>query len=202
MNITLEKYIKVLNAGFSLDILYLLKLIKDKVDITDAILLPKIGAINQMLLRKQLITEDNQVTMSGEELLSYMEDDGNPKELVKRLKTNDFEKWWVTYPATNMFVYKNKTFKGTQSKRVKKLDCKQLFNKYINEGFTADDIINATEYHIQMAKDLSFKKGENQISFIGNSYRYLNEKMFQPFIEIYKQNINKQPEQVGNAVDI
>jgi len=35
-----------------------------------------------------------------------------------------------------------------------------LFNKYINEGFTADDIINATEYHFQLAKDLSFKKGE------------------------------------------
>jgi len=202
MNITLEKYIKVLNAGFSLDILYLLKLIKDKVDITDAILLPKIGAINQMLLRKQLITEDNQVTMSGDELLSYMEDDGSPKELVKRLKTNDFEKWWVTYLASNMFVYKNKTFKGTQSKRIKKTECKQLFNKYINEGFTADDIINATEYHFQLAKDLSFKKGENQISFIPNSFRYLNEKVFLPFIEIYKQNINKQPEQVGNAVDI
>lgn len=201
MNITLEKYIKVLNAGFSLDILYLLKLIKDKVDITDAILLPKIGAINQMLLRKQLITEDNQVTMSGDELLSYIEDDENPKELVKRLKTNDFDKWWVTYPATNMFIYKNKIFKGTQSKRVKKLECKQLFNKYINEGFTADDIINATEYHFQMAKDLSFKKGENQVSFIANSYRYLNEKMFVPFIELYKKQTNKSTE-IGSAVDI
>lgn len=201
MNITLEKYIKVLNAGFSLDILYLLKLIKDKVDITDAILLPKIGAVNQMLLRKQLITEDNQITMSGDELLSYIEDDENPKELVKKLKTNDFDKWWVTYPATNMFIYKNKTFKGTQSKRVKKLECKQLFNKYINEGFTADDIINATEYHFQMAKDLSFKKGENQVSFIANSYRYLNEKMFVPFIELYKKQTNKSTE-IGSAVDI
>lgn len=201
MNITLEKYIKILDAGYSLDILYLLKLIKDKVDITDVILHPKIEAINQMLLRKQLITDDNGITMSGNELLSYLEDVDNDKELVKRLKTTDFEKWWVTYPSSNMFVYKNKTFRGTQSKRIKKVECRQLFNKYLNEGFLADDIINATEYHFQVAKDLSFKEGKNQLSFIGNSYRYLNEKMFVPFIELYKQKATK-VEQVGNAIDI
>lgn len=203
MNITLEKYIKILDAGYSLDVLYLLKLIKEGVDITEAILHPRVDAINQMLLRKQLVTDDNKVTMSGEDLLGYLEeDDTSTKGIVKRLKTNDFEKWWVTYPSTNMFTYKTKTFKGTQNKRIKKIECRQLFNKYLNEGFTADDIINATEYHFEVAKDVSFKKGENQLSFIANSERYLREKMFEPYIEIYKQNINKQPERVGNAIDI
>lgn len=201
MNITLEKYMKILDAGYSLDVLYLLKLIKDGVDITAALLHPRIDAINQTLLRKQLITDENIVTVSGDDLLGYLEGNEDDKGIVKRLKTNDFDRWWLIYPSTNMFTYKNKVFKGTQNKRVKKIECRALFNRYLNEGYTAEDIINGTEFHFQVAKDLSWKKGENQLSFIANSLRYLKEQMFSPYIDLYKENTNK-VEQVGSAMDI
>lgn len=193
MNITLEKYIKILDAGYSLDILYILKLIKEGVDISKELTHPKIQAIHQMLLRKALATEDGTVTISGEDLLSYLEEDGEKvTEMVKKVKSEGFEKWWVTYPSTNMFVYKGKTFPGTQSKRIKKEDCKRLFNKIVNEGIPAEDIIGATEYHFQVAKDLSFKHGKNEISYIPNSERYIREKMFQPYIELYKNKIKSE----------
>lgn len=201
MNITLEKYIKVLDAGYSLDILYLLKLLKEGVNISKEILHPKIGAIHQMLLRKALATEENKITVDGEDLLAYLEEDGEKvKEIVKRVKAEGFDKWWTTYPATNMFLYKGKTFPGTQSKRIKKDDCKKLFQKIVNEGIPSEDIIGATEYHFQVAKDLSWKEGKNQISYIGNSERYLREKMFEPFIELYKNKTKTHT--TSNAVNI
>lgn len=189
--ITLEKYIQILNAGYSLDILYLLKLIKEGIDITDELLHPKIAAINQMLLRKELICE-NGVTLSGDELLSYLGEDTVDRKIVKRIKSEGFDKWWQVYPATNMFSHKGKTFTGTQSKRIKKPECKILFAKYVNEGMPAEDIIAATEFHITTAKDESYKQGKNQLSYIANSHRYLNEKMFEPYIELYKQSAKVQ----------
>lgn len=203
MNITLEKYIKILDAGYSLDILYILKLIKEKVDISQEILHPKLGAIHQMLLRKGLATDEWKVTMDGDTLLDYLEEDGEKlKEIVKKVKTEGFDKWWLTYCPTNHFVYKNKVFSGTQSKRIKKDDCKKLFQKIVNEGISAEDIIGATEYHFQVAKDLSFKHGKNEISFIGNSFRYLNERMFAPYIDMYKSKIKTTETALSNAVDI
>ncbi len=203
MNITLEKYIKVLDAGYSLDILYLLKLIKDKVDISREILHPKLGAIHQMLLRKSLVTSDWGVTLDGTDLLSYLEEDGErPKEIVRRVKAEGFDQWWLVYPSTNMFIYKGKTFPGTQSKRIKKDDCKRIFQKLVNEGIPAEDIIGATEYHFQVAKDLSFKHGKNEISYIPNSERYIRERMFEPYISMYKSKVKTTETALSNAVDI
>lgn len=200
MNITLEKYIKVLDAGYSLDILYILKLIKEGVDLSKELLHPKIEVIHQMLLRKSLVTNEDRVTLDGEELLDYLEEDGEKiKEIIKKVRSEGFEKWWTTYPSTNMFVYKGKTFAGTQNKKIKKEDCKRLFQKIVNEGILSEDIIGATEYHFQVAKDISFKERKNQLSYIANSERYLREKMFQPYIVLYK---NKIKNNISNTIDI
>ena len=192
MNITLEKYIKILDAGYSLDILYLLKLIKEGVDLTEEILHPKIAAINQMLLRKALVSEQK-VTMTGDQLLAYLDtEEVKNVKLVKIIKAADFDKWWEIFPATNTFVYKGKTFTGSRSLRQKKADCKLLFAKHLNEGMKSEDIIGGTEYHMQIAKEESFKKGDNKLTYIASSERYLREKMFEPYIELYKKASHKE----------
>jgi len=188
MQISVENYLKLLDEGYSLDILYILQQIKDGIDISDEILHPKFGLTYQFIQRKELIS-DGVLTLKGEEVLSYI--DNKPKK-VKTKSTEEFILWWNTYPSTNMFVYNNKTFPGVQSKKIKKEDCKRLFNKLLNEKYSAEDIIKATEYHFKTAKELSFKTGKNELSYIPNSERYLREKMFEPYISLYKQNIKSE----------
>ena len=190
MNITLERYVQILDAGYTLDILYILKLIRDNVDMSGVLDHPKISAIQQMLLRKSLLSSENKVTLSGEDLLRMIEEDNEkPLNIIKRVTSSDFDKWWLTYMPSNMFVYKGKTFSGTQSKRIKKDDCKKAFAKILNEGISAEDITGATEYHFQVAKELSYKHGKNEISYIPNSLRYLSERMFQPYVEMHKNKV-------------
>jgi len=176
-----KKWKAINDDGYSSDAISILQFIKEQEELDEEHL--KTQSILSLLERKQLINE-NKLTLLGEELLNSLE----LEELVsiKKIKVDKFEDWWKIYPATDGFTMDGKTFMGTQSKRIKKDACKALFKKIVNEGYSEDDIINATKFHMEQAKKLSFKRGVSQISFIGNSFRYLNEKMFEPYIQSSK----------------
>lgn len=180
--ISLDKYIELANAGYPLDVVYILTEMVKGVNPTEKFANnKKLMGLYKMLMRKQLINEDNSLTDQGKELLSYL--DNKPKA------SPQFDTWWLTYPATNVFKHKGRTFTGTQNKRKKKDECRALFNKLIAEGFDPLEIIQATKYHFELAKELSCKEGKNEISFIANSERYLRNKDFEPYIEIYKDKV-------------
>lgn len=167
-------------AGLTLNSIYLLEQIINQADISGLDDRHSLSAL-QTLQRKGYVDIKMQVSQTGLELYQSLDTE---ILVTKKIKKQDdkFEEWWNVYPATDDFEINGRHFKGSQKKNIKKDECLVLFNKLINSGFTPDDIINATKYNIDNAKNLSLRKGTNQLSFITNSERYLREKCFEPFI--------------------
>jgi len=157
----------------------------------------------QYLQRKGYVDIKGSISKFGKELYDSL---FLPAEQVKTAKKkavdkeDDFEKWWNVYPATNHFTHKNKEFKGVQNKRIRKEDCRKLFFACTNGATSPEDLIRATKYHFETAKDLSVKSGDNQLSYIPNSERYLREKRYEAYIEISKSK-KLSPTNIG-AIDI
>lgn len=141
------------------------------------------------MVKRLLLTEDYKITPAGEEILRIQEyDDWKEVAIETFAAMSQFDQWWTIYPATNDFEINGRHFKGSQKKNVNKGQCKEIFDRYVKlKLFLAEDIIRATEYHINLAKELSLKKGENQLTYITNSERYLREKYFEPYIEKSKK---------------
>jgi len=185
-NFTQAHYSSLCKQKIPLDCMFILEMIKEEQDIDNEEFLPFI----QRLQRKGYIDIHNNLTSYGEELYESMKN-----EVVTEVKTRKrprvngekFDEWWETYPATNNFTIQNTDFKGTQNKRIKKDECKRLFNVMCSSEFDPDDVILATKHHLQTAMELSLKRRENQVSFIPNSERYLRERYFEPYIKLYKE---------------
>ena len=176
-----NKWKSLADEGYSSDVISFLQFIKEEEEVDEEH--PKTQAIISLLDRKQLI-QDRILTTLGHELLDNSEiSDSLP---IKRV-SDRFEEWWKSYPASDAFNLDGRTFMGTQSKRIKKDLCKAKFNKLISSGIAAEDIIQATKYHVEQAKKLSLKKSQNQVSFIPNSERYIREEMFMPYIDLLKE---------------
>jgi hypothetical protein len=112
--------------------------------------IPKIEAIYQGIKRKGLVTEEGKLTLSGKELMTFLETEEEHVELTKKKSTeDDFTSWWKVYPGTDTFKYKSKGFTGTRSLRAKRDDCKVKFDKIIEEGeYTVTDLIDAIKYEV------------------------------------------------------
>ena len=129
LNLKVEHFIELQKKSYSLDQIFLLKLIQEEKDLTsicnDSV---KINTLYNSLIRKGLINEDNCLTLLGEEILSFIDSKGeNIKLNNKVVNVNDFDLWWEIFPANNKFDI----FKATRTFKVKKDDCKTLFNKYV-----------------------------------------------------------------------
>lgn len=178
-----NKWKQISDQGYSSDAISLLQFIKEEEELDEEH--AKTQSILSLLERKQLIV-DNKLTVLGQDLLNNLVLE---EILPKFKKSNKFEDWWRAYPATDSFNLDGRSFLGSQSKRIKKDLCKVQFNKLVNEGFLAEDIIEATKYHIDQAKKLSLKKGTSQLTFVPNSERYLRESLFEPYIDLLKNRI-------------
>jgi capsule polysaccharide export protein KpsE/RkpR len=72
--------------------------------------------------------------------------------------------------------------------RVKKDDCKLKFKKILDEGeYTIDELVAALEYEVLQKKENSVKAGENKLKYMQNSLTYLNQRTFEPYIELIKE---------------
>lgn len=182
------------DEGYSSDAISLLSFLKngEEIDLEHA----KTSALYSFLIRKDLV-QGAVLTPFGEELLKNAEVSSVPVP-TKPKKSDKFEEWWKTYPATNGFTLNGITFEGTQSKKIKKDLCKTEFNKALKDGLDADEIIAATAFHINNIKKFSLKKTESQLTYLANSERYLRERMYVPYMGkkvqpqeevLYKSNV-------------
>lgn len=188
MNITSEQFKVLISKGYSLDVLFILKMIDEGQDISSLTENKKIELLYHTLVRKGLITEDNKVTLEGRSLLGFLSTSEIVIQKRKPVADDGFTKWWSTYPGTDTFTHKGRTFSGTRGLRVKKDDCKLLLTKIVGEGeYTIDELIKALEIEVTQKKDNSVKTGTNKLTYMQNSLTYLNQRTFEPFIELARK---------------
>jgi len=191
MNITLNHLEQLYKNGYTLDMVFLLKMIENEEDVV----VPcqeniKLEVLYHSLIRKGLITDSGSITNSGKDLLQWMKlEESQPVKLTrKRVSEDPFNTWWNTYPATDTFTYKNKFFEGTRSLRAKKEDCKIKLNKIINEGeYTIEEMLDALKFEVTQKKENSIKTKTNKLSYMQNSLTYLNQRTFESFIDLIRE---------------
>ena len=204
-NVTPSHFEQLLKQSYSLDHIFLLKLIEANIDIqplTDGSM--KIAGLYQSLVRKGLVSDVTQeITQVGRELLTFA--DTEVKEPIKKLKqkSSDFETWWNAFPATDNFEHRNKKFSGSRGLKRSREDCRIKFNKILAEGeYTAQLITDATALDVFLKKEASVKNNENRLSFIQNSLTYLTQRSFEPFIEMIKTGMEIPNAQTKRSIDI
>jgi len=186
LNISHLQFEELIKKSYSLDLIYLLKLIEDNYDVESLCKRSvKISTLYATLLRKGLISEAGESTIIGKDLLQYAESDKNEKFIKKKADDTGFEKWWKIYPSTDTFMYKGMKFTGSRGLRQARTECKRKFNDILMEGkYTEDQLIKALEYDVLQKKEKSVESKTNKLAYMQNSLTYLNKKSFEAFIEL------------------
>ena len=190
LKITPYHFEELIKKSYSLDVIYLLKLIEDKFDVQPLCQNSmKIAALYQTLMRKGLISEtDEKITTQGVELLKFMETKEATKIVKRKPATSEFEEWWKAYPGTDTFTHKGKKFSGNRGLRQNKDECRLRFDKILLEGeYTAAQLIEALAFDVLQKKENSVKTGNNKLTYMQNSLTYLNQRSFEAFIELIKE---------------
>ncbi len=190
MNIkmTFSHFEELIKSGYSLDMLFFIMLVEDGSDVDSLCEASKIKMLHQTVRRKGLLSETNKVTILGKELLAFLNEEQETKMPKKKKTDTDFDKWWSVYPGTDTFTYKGQSFTGTRSMRAKKEECKVKYNSTLAEGdYTAKELMAALEYEILQKKENSIKTKTNRLTFMQNSLTYLNQRSFEPFIELIRE---------------
>lgn len=204
LKITPYHFEEIIKKGYSLDVIFLLKLIEQQFDIQPLCEgSAKIAALQQTLIRKGLISEsDQKITTQGQELIKFIETKEATKIVKLKPVTTEFEDWWKVYPGTDTFKHKGKSFSGSRSLRQNKEECRIRFNKILLEGeYTAADLISALQFDVNQKKENSVKSGTNKLTYMQNSLTYLNQRSYEPFIELIKEGaqVQETPEVVGGT---
>jgi hypothetical protein len=189
LNITHYHFEQIYKAGYTIDIIYLLKLVEEGFDVTSLCEDPKISVLCQTVRRKGLLTEEFKMTTVGKAILGFLDEEGTPeKKFVKKKATSEsFDLWWKAYPGTDTFTHSGKDFTGTRSLRAKRDDCKTKLNSILAEGeYTIEEMIAALEYEVLQKKENSVKTKTNKLSYMQNTLTYLNQRTFEPFIELIR----------------
>lgn len=206
IKLTKEHFIELTKKGLDLNYVYLLMLIKEGHDIetltSDSL---KLEGMRLTLLRKALITEDNKLSALGQELLDFMSSKVATPIEKKKVSTKEFDEWWESYPSTDQFEHQGRVFIGSRGMRVQKEKCKLKFNAIINEGvYSARQIIDATKLVVTLKKNASVKKKTNELTYLQNSFTFLDKDHYVPFIDMLKQGaiIEVKQEQTFGGTDI
>jgi len=206
MNLKLTPYHfeELIKKSYSLDLIFLLKLIEEQHDITPLCEgSMKIAALRQTLVRKGLVTDtEEKLTTIGKELIKFIDTKESKKIVKKKPATTEFEEWWKAYPGTDTFKHGGKSFTGARSLRQNKDECRLKFDKILLEGeYTAAELTQALEFDVLQKKESSVKTGINRLTYMQNSLTYLNQRSYEPFIELIKDGakIEEAPKIVGGT---
>jgi len=204
LKVTPYHFEELIKKSYSLDLIFLLKLIEEQFDIQPLCNNSmKIAALHQSLVRKGLITEtEDKLTTLGIDLLNFIKSEESTKIVKKKPATTEFEEWWKEYPGTDIFTYKGKKFSGSRNLKKDRDECRLKFDKILLEGeYTAAQLTEALKFDVLQKKENSIKTGVNRLSYMQNSVSYLNQRSYEPFIELIKEGakIEEAPKIVGGT---
>lgn len=207
LKLTSSHFSELINKGYSLDMIFLLKLLNDTDEGYSTN--PKIDNILQTLFRKGLITFKHEVTDEGKALIAFLSSSESKPKIPRKKREvveDAFEKWWKAYPPTDTFDYKGKKFKGTRALRAKKPDCKAKIEKILASGeYTINELIEALKLEVSQKVENSYKTGVNKMSYMQNSLTYLNQCTYEPFIELVRAGhkpIEELKESIAGGIQI
>jgi len=206
-NLTPFHFKELILKGYSLDQMFLLKMLHEQLDISDLVKeSAKIAALQQSLIRKGLIIEtEDKLTILGTELLVFM-DSKEPKKIErKKTDTSKFDEWWKEFPSTDTFKHKDRVFSGCRSLKQDKDNCRIKFDKILLEGeHSAQTLIDALKFDVLNKKENSLKTGVNKLTYLQNSLTYLNQRSYEGFIELIQQGteIDEFSENYRSGTDI
>ena len=207
LNVTPQQFEELIKKGYNLDVIFLLKLIDEQYDVSPLCEgSMKIASVYQTLIRKALITKDDEkITTLGKDLLEFMDAKSTGRLIKRKPATTDFEEWWKAYPGTDSFEYKGKKFTGTRAIRKGKDECRLKFDKILLEGeYTAVQLIAALNYELLQKKESSVSTNSNRMTFMQNSVTYLNQRAFEAYIELINDGakIDIAPQKPTGGTDI
>ena len=192
-NLTAFHFRELIVKSYSLDHIFLLKMIHEQFDLSILVKeSAKIAALKQSLIRKGLITEtEDKLTTLGVELLVFMDSKESKKIEKKKVDDSKFEEFWSNFPGTNNFTHHGHSFTGDRSLRINKDDCRIKFDKVLLENeYTSEELIGALKLHILKIKEESVKTNVNKLTYLHNSSTYLSQRDYEPFIELIQQGNN------------
>ncbi len=204
-NLTPSHFDELIKQSYSLDHIFLLKLVEANIDIQPMISgSMKIAGLYQSLVRKGLVSDvTQQITQTGRALLTYADSEVKEPLIKKKTDSPDFEKWWDSYPSTDLFTHKGKSFNGSRGLKRSREDCRIKFNKILAEGdYTAKELIDATVLDVFLKKEASVRTGENKMSYLQNSLTYLAQRSFEPFIEMVRSGVTPGKSTTKHGTDI
>lgn len=178
---------EMFDAGIDVNCLFILEVIAKEISLGEMFKEPKVQNWIQTLIRKQLLTKEGKVSTIGTALLQRL----TGGKVEKHVPEEDmFEVWWRVYPATGSFEWKGQSFPSTQNKRVKKKECRKVWEEILLE-YTPEEVIQGTANHFHLAMDLSVKNRKNEVHFISNSLTYLGNRLFVPYIGERKKGFDR-----------
>ena len=205
LNLSPWHFEELIKKSYSLDHIYLLKLIEQQIDIQPLCNgSMKIAALLSGLIRKGLISEnDEKITILGKELLTFIDSKEEKKIVKQKPATTEFNDWWLTYPGTDTFTHKSKTFAGSRTLRQNKDECRLKYDKILLEGeYTSSQLIEALKFDVLQKKEASLKENTNKLTYMQNSFTYLNQRSYEAFIELINQGITVKETKSNGSTDI
>ena len=204
LNLSPWHFEELIKKSYSLDHIFLLKLIHENFDISSLIKdSMKLKALEQGLIRKGLITEQGALTTIGVELLVFLDSKEEKKFVKKKSSTTDFEQWYKEFPGTDTFTHKGKTFSGSRTLRQNPIDCRLKFDKILLEGeYTATELIEALKFDVLQKKEASIKENTNKLKYMQGSLTYLTQRSYEPFIELIREGIVIKETQSNGSTDV
>jgi len=182
---------QILQLGIDLNHIFILEGFAQGTDLTKHINAGRGESWKQTLIRKGYLSAIGEILPSGNQLLSDI-GIGNISIVKKKrekqeLIVNNFDLWWKAYPGTDNFTYKGKQFKGSRTLRQNKEQCIPKIHKILTEGeYTIEEMIGALELEKTQKMEESIRVGHNKMSYFQNSLTYLNQRTFEPFIELLR----------------
>ena len=191
--------------GLTLDMVFMLKLAQEGHILSElCVQNAKLQLIHQGLVRKGYITDTNKITLSGKNVINFLNEPAPKEKLVKKKPDDEeFNKWWDAFPGTDIFTHNGRNFTGTRTLKRDREGCRLKFNAILAEGEnTAEELIKALEFDILNKKENSVKSGENKLKYLQNALTYLTQRSYEPYIELVRKGIKIEEKQISKGVDI
>ena len=148
-----------------------------------------------------MVTDNGALTTIGVELLVFLDSKEQTKFVKKKPLDTDFDQWYKAFPGTDTFTHKGMTFTGSRTLRNSKDDCRLKFDKILLEGeYTPEQLIEALSFDVLQKKEASVKEKTNKLKYMQNSLTYLNQRSYEPFIELIQEGaVIKETQQIGGT---